>query len=79
MFRTALISSGFTIKDPTNYANNINRLIALGLDIDLDEWITSQTGTKEDDTKEDDTKENDTKVDDNKADDNSDGEMEEMD
>lgn len=38
MFNTAQISSGFTISEPSKYANHINRLIALGLDVEIDEW-----------------------------------------
>lgn len=38
MFDTAQISSGFTLTEPTKYANHINRLIALGLDVEVDDW-----------------------------------------
>ena len=43
MFDTAQISSGFTLEQPTKYANKINRLIALGLDVELDKWVDSVT------------------------------------
>ena len=56
MFRTSLISSGFTIKDPTNYANNINRLIGLGLDIDIDSWLDSLNQGNTSSTKDSDEK-----------------------
>lgn len=39
LYNTTLISSGFTIPSPSDYAAQINRLIALGLEVeDLDEW-----------------------------------------
>jgi len=39
MYQTSLLSSGFTLPEPTTYTNKINRLLALGLDIDdIDEW-----------------------------------------
>lgn len=56
MFRTSLISSGFTIKDPTNYANNINRLIGLGLDIDIDSWLDSLNSSDTPSSKDSDEK-----------------------
>ena len=62
MFDTAQISSGFTLAQPTRYANHINRLIALGLEVELDEWeeslapsneveVSSDTEEKEEDDK----------------------------
>ena len=43
MFDTALISSGFSLRDPSYYARHINKLIAYGLSInDIEEWEENQ-------------------------------------
>ena len=47
MFDTAQISSGFTLSEPTLYANHINKLIALGLDVEVDTWEDSLSVKKE--------------------------------
>ena len=45
MFDTTMISSGFTLNEPSKYANRINRLIAMGLDVDdIEEWEAKARG-----------------------------------
>jgi molecular chaperone HtpG len=48
LFDTALISSGFSLEDPQVFARRINRMVALGLNVEGDEIVADEPAANSD-------------------------------